>query len=1145
MTQTLDDFIARWASSGGSERANYALFLSELCAVLDLPPPDPTRPDDAQNAYVFEKSVTFFEGDGTSTVKRVDLYRRGCFVLEAKQGAEKEIADEQRLAPVPKLKRGTATRGTKGWDEAMLRARGQAEQYARALPPEEGRPPFLIVVDVGHTFELFAEFTRTGGTYVPFPDPRNHRMKLEDLRREDLRETLRRVWLDPTSLDPARQQVTVTREIAVRLARLARSLEASGHAPDDVAQFLMRSLFTFFAEDVGLLPEGGFTKLLESFRQEPGHLTHMLGDVWSSMRQGGFSLALGADVRRFNGGLFEPADVLPLTSDQIGLLIEAGRADWRHVEPAIFGTLLERALDPVERHKMGAHFTPRAYVERLVLPTVIEPLRAEWDAARAAAVTLVRQDKVAEALKELERFHSRLCQVRVLDSACGSGNFLYVTLEHLKRLEGEVFDQMEALGERRTRLAMSEATVDPHQLFGIEVNPLATAIAELVIWIGYLQWHYRTQGDAAPAEPVLKNFRNVVCRDAVLDWDRVELLPGEDGKPVTRWDGRTRKAHPVTGELVPDENARVMVWRYINPRPAEWPEVDFLVGNPPFIGNSRMRGALGDGYVEALRQAHADVPDNVDYVLYWWNHAAKLARAGRIIRFGFITTNSISQTFARRVLQRHMAAKPPLSLVFAIPDHPWVDSEEGAAVRIAMTTGEVGEHSGVLKRVVAEQDDANGEAVVMLSEQVGVIRADLTVGADVAGAEALRANANLSTPGVKLHGAGFIVDRDQAKQLGLGRVAGLEQHIREYRNGRDINQRSRDVMVIDLFGLTAEDVRRRFPEVYQWVLNRVKPERDAKSDTKDGAVYARLWWQFGKPRPHLRDMLANLPRSIATVETSKHRFFVFLDASILPDNKLVNIALDDAYFLGVLSSRIHVTWALAAGSHLGVGNDPVYVKTTCFEKYPFPTDPPAPLRARIRDLAESLDAHRKRQQALHPALTMTDMYNVLEKLRAGDPLGAKEQVVHEQGLVSVLKQHHDALDAAVFEAYGWPAMLTDAEILERLVALNTERAAEERRGRVRWLRPAYQDRAATQAGLGVEMEGGAAIDKAVKRTAWPKKLAEQAQAVREALTALGRPATSAEVARCFTGAKEAAVAELLEALVALGQARGVGGRFGV
>jgi len=1127
------DFVERWVQSGAAERSNYQLFLTELCDVLEVPHADPARAENEQNAYVFERSVPLMKTTGEFTTGFIDLYKRGCFVLEAKQGVEREIAAQCGLPLLPAespRRRGTGVRGTQGWDGIMLRAKNQADRYARNLPAAEGRPPFILVVDVGNVIEVFSEFTCTGGIYVPYPDPLRFRIRLEELADESIRERLRYVWMDPMALDPSHQSARVTREIAAHLAALARSLEDAGHNPNDVAAFLMRAIFTMFAEDIDLLPERRFTELLETLRGQPTAFAPMVQELWQAMKAGSFSTSLRADIRHFNGHLFQEATALPLTPPQIDLLIEAARADWRDVEPAIFGTLLERALDSTERHRLGAHFTPRAYVERLVLPTVIEPLRAEWQAVQVAAMTYVRQGKDDQAKRELDAFHDRLCKVRVLDPACGSGNFLYVTLEHLKRLEGEVLDTLETLGESRV-LETLGLTVDPHQFFGLEVNPRAVAVADLVLWIGYLQWHVRTRGDVSPPEPIIREVRNMLEKDAVLLWDREEPVVEDDGNPMTRWDGRTKKRHPTTGEEVPDETARVPVVRYINPRSAYWPPADFVIGNPPYIGNWRMRTELGDGYAEAIRAAHPDLPETCDYVMYWWDHAAELVREGKLQRFGFITTNSVRQIFNRRVMEKHLRAKDPVSILFAIPDHPWVDDADGADVRIAMTVAGAGELVGRL--VTVENESPSGELGrnVELSERVGKIHPDLTIGPPVSDAIQLKANSGISCPGVKLHGSGFIVTQKQAADLGLGRIPGLERHIRPYRNGRDITQGPRGVMVIDLFGLQEGEVRDCFPEVYQWVLERVKPERDQNQR----ATYRENWWIFGEPRGSFRPALEGLDRYIATVETAKHRFFIFLDAGILPDNKLVGIASDDAYVLGLLSSRIHVTWALTAGGWLGVGNDPVYVKSRCFETFPFP-EPTEKQVKKTRDLADKLDGHRKRQQELHPNLTLTGMYNVLEKLRSEETLSKAERTIHEQGLVSVLRQLHDELDQVVASAYGWPAALPEAEILERLVALNRERADKEAQGEIRWLRPAYQNpEGAVQ--TGIEERAKPSPVRRRWKEPWPKTLVEQAAAATTALSRSPEPLDMLQLASTFKGARKDRLQEILETLEALGQIR--------
>lgn len=336
-------FLSRWEGVTGHERANYQLFLTELTALLGLPTPEPAEADHSRNAYCFEQRVSFRHGDGSESVGFIDLYRRSAFVLEAKD------------VKAPEGRR---------YDDAMLRARGQAEAYARALPSAEGRPPFVIAVDVGHTIELYSEFSRSGATYTPFPDPRSHRIALADLARPEVRERLRKVWLDPLSLDPSRESARVTRKIAGELAQLARALEEAGHPAEPVASFLTRCLFTFFAEDVKLLPAGSFQRLLTDCRDNPAQFVPLVEELWKAMNTGAFSAAIRADLLRFNGKLFKEPRALKLDRPQIELLMTAAEARWDQVEPAIFGTLLERALDPRERHRLGAHYTPRAYVER-------------------------------------------------------------------------------------------------------------------------------------------------------------------------------------------------------------------------------------------------------------------------------------------------------------------------------------------------------------------------------------------------------------------------------------------------------------------------------------------------------------------------------------------------------------------------------------------------------------------------------------------------------------------------------------------------------------------------------------------------------------------------------------------------------------
>ena len=524
--------------------------------------------------------------------------------------------------------------------------------------------------------------------------------------------------------------------------------------------------------------------------------------------------------------------------------------------------------------------------------------------------------------------------------------------------------------------------------------------------------------------------------------------------------------------------------------------------------------------------------------MYWWDHAAELltAKGSVLRRFGFVTTNSITQTFQRRCIERHLAAKKPISIVMAIADHPWTKAtRDAAAVRIAMTVAEAGKRDGALFTVTGEAALDSDAPDITLERREGRINADLTIGVPVAEAKALLANEGLCSRGMALHGAGFIVTPAQAAHLGLGRRAGLDHHIRQYRNGRDLTARARGVMVIDLFGLSADEVRQRFPEVYQHLLATVKPERD-----QNNRQYRREnWWLFGEVLPQLRKTLANLPRYIATVETAKHRIFQFLDASILPDNMLVAIGSADGFHLGVLQSRIHGAWALRAGGWLGVGNDPRYTKSRCFDPFPFP-DPPAALRREIADMAENLDAHRKRVLEEHPHLTLTGLYNVRDMIRAGAKpaeLNAADRQTLDDGLVLILDELHQKLDRAVSDAYGWPHDLPEAETLARLVALNRARRAEEARGNVLWLRPDYQIPRYGRAEEKLDLAGGELRTERIETTrrAFPSDEVEQTAAIMAALASAPTGIAAADLALRFKGrALRPKVDSILAGLVRMG-----------
>lgn len=560
----LEKLIADFGESGGAEMANAQLFVERPTGALGVDQPTPAKEETRLNDYVFERNVLFRHPNGSTSTGRIDCYKRDCFILEAKQSGkrEKSRASEQlELAGVETAQKlGHAKRGTRSWDKVMVAAKQQAEGYARALPDDHSYPPFIMVVDVGNVIEVFADFSGQGRNYSHFPDRQTYRLSLDDLRDEAVQDRLRAIWTDPQSLDPARISAVVTEDIAKRLAKIAKSLERN-HDPKEIAEFLMRCLFTMFAEDVGLLPEKGFQTLLEQMVETPGNFAPALESLWRVMDEGGYAPHLNASLKKFNGSLFKKRTALKLDEDDIRELWLAAKKDWRDVEPAIFGTLLERALETKERGKLGAHFTPRVYVERLVVPTIIQPLREDWSEVQQLAEDLSRQGEDEAAVKAVRDFHHQLCTTRVLDPACGTGNFLYVSLELMKRLEGEVLETLEALGDDEARLLLDGETVNPRQFYGLEINPRAVPIADLVLWIGFLKWQLRTvEVDQVP-EPILHAYSTIREQDALIAYDSMEMLRDDDGKPLTRWDGETMKLHPITGEEIPDPDATRELYR--------------------------------------------------------------------------------------------------------------------------------------------------------------------------------------------------------------------------------------------------------------------------------------------------------------------------------------------------------------------------------------------------------------------------------------------------------------------------------------------------------------------------------------------------------------------------------------------------------
>lgn len=948
---TPDEFITKWQGNTRPERAAYVEHFNDLCRVLGEQTPNEADPEGS--TYAFEKGATKTSG-GKGWA---DVWKARHFAIEYK-----------------------------GRGKDLNAAFTQLQRYALAL----GSPPLLVVCDF-ETWIIRTSWTNSvSETYT---------IALEELRDPKRVGVLKAMFSDPERLRPGQTREGLTEAAAADFAELAARLRARGHDAQQVAHFIQRIVFCLFADDVGLLPGGLFDRMLGAARKMPARFEGFAARLFAAMKDKGGEIDF-TPVEWFNGGLFDDASALPLNHQDIDLLLRVARLDWSEMEPSIFGTLFERGLDPEKRGQLGAHYTDRAKIDLIVEPVVVRPLSAEWEAAkariaaamaRAEDTTLARATRGRareEAAQALRGYLDRLRRFRVLDPACGSGNFLYVALLAIKDLELRVMLEAEALGLQR-----EFPQVGPEVVRGIEINAYAAELARVVVWIGAIQWA-RQHGMPMPRDPVLQPLAHLIeCRDAVLS---------EDGTP------------------------------------AAWPEVDAIIGNPPFIGDKAMMRALGEDYVTRLRAAYQGrVPGAADFVCYWFDLAREAVEAGAANRVGLVATQSIRKGASRAVLDAIVRT----GVIFdAWDDEPW--TVDGAAVRVALVCF-AGKDSGDPPRL----DGA----------PVAQIAADLSAdGPQMTTARRLPQNAGVCFQGPVKVGA-FDVDGATAR----GWIAeptnpngrGNAEVVRPWINGEGITRRPADSWIID-FADMPEGEAAFFARPFAHVVLHVKPARDRNRRDR-----RRLfWWQHGETVPGLRAAMRPLSRFIATPRVAKHRIFVWCPATTLPDSRVYAIARDDDTAFGILHSRFHEAWALRLGSRHGVGNDPTYNNQTCFETFPFPEGmtpdrPAADYASDPRAQAIAAAARRLnelRENWLNPADLIRREPEVVpgfpDRILPKDDAAAK--VLAKRTLTNLYNERprwladaHAALDAAVAAAYGWPAEIAEADALANLLALNLSRSA--------------------------------------------------------------------------------------------------------
>jgi type II restriction/modification system DNA methylase subunit YeeA len=978
-------FVEKWRDSVLRERQGAQSHFIELCDLLGEPrPADPAT-------YCFERGVEKAGGgDGWA-----DVWRRGCFAWEYK-GKHKDLG-------------------------AALR---QLQTYTLDLQ----MPPYLVVSDM----DRIVVHTNWNNTVSE-----RHEWTLDDLLDASKRDLLKQVFNGSEKLKPHLSPQELTDKAARAFGDIGRRLQERGHDPRPVAHFLNRLIFCMFAEDVGLLPDKLFSRMMKAVETNPDAAAGQMRDLFAKMHKGGFFGEHRIDW--FNGGLFDSEDILPLEVIDLKQIAKtADDHDWSEIDPAIFGTLFEQALKATrERPALGAHYTDREKILKIVDPVITRPLMAEWDVAHAEIAafmddaraaegaeraireeaaaemaadpkkakageearrkrtTAVRRDRskaLAAAKDRLDAFLDRLSKFRVLDPACGSGNFLYVALHALHDIERRAHGDCLRLG-----LEPPPLRVSVRQLRGIEIERYAAELARVTLWIGDLQW-LKKNGYLPDRRPILDTLDQIEERDALLD--------------------RSKGDDPAT-------------WTE-----AVWPETDVIIGNPPFLGRTFLRENLGDATVDSLFKTYQGrVPADADFVCYWVEKSWRAISLNRAERAGLVTTNSIRGGSNRRVIDPIADAG---AVMEAWPDEEW--TLHGAAVRVS----QIGFGAGFgAKRLIGEPADR--------------INADLTgTATNLTKAQRLVENAGCCSEGVKKYGA-FDVSGDQARAW-LSEPANVNGRsnvdvIRPLLNGRDLVQRSADTWVIDFFGLE-EVSASQYQAPFQHVLFAVKPTRDHDRS----ATTRNNWWLFERNRPDLRTRLFNVNRYIVGPIVAKHRLITWLPTSALISNLAYAIVREDDTTFGILHSYFHELWALRLGTWLGVGNDPRYTPTTTFETFPFPEGltPNIPAAQYANDpraiaIAEAArELNEKREAWLNPPEWVDRVPEVVpgypDRIVPKDADAA--QKLKDRTLTKLYNERpawldhlHRRLDEAVAAAYGWPVDLSDEEILAKLFALNQERAA--------------------------------------------------------------------------------------------------------
>ncbi len=771
----------------------------------------------------------------------------------------------------------------------------------------------------------------------------------------------------------------VTERAAEQVAAMYRSMVKRKIDPAQALHYSLQCIVSLFSEDVGLLPDKIFTRIIEECIQKKASPYDLIGGLFNEMNKPGITPAgyyKGVDY--FNGGLFKEIKSIELTGYEIDMLEGSANKNWRHVNPAIFGSFFEGNLDKNLRHELGAHYTHEIDIKKIVNPVIVQP----W----------MERIEQAETIDDYFQLLTELTKYKVLDPACGSGNFLFVAFREMKLLERKIFalifeNSKPADKNKLHKFLTTYPFVNTKQFYGIDLNPTAVEIARVTLMVAkelsILEQDQAHDNKFSPL-PLDNLDENIICADALLNADGTQR---------------------------------------------QWPEADAIIGNPPFQSKNKMQQEFGVEYMNKLRLAYPEVPGRADFCVYWFYRAHQQLKPNAYA--GLVGTNTIRQNYSREGSLDYIVHHGG-EIFNAVSSQEWSGD---AAVFVSIACWKKGDYEG--DKVLYYYDDKE-----LKSAKQPIINSSLSLQTDVTEAKVLGCNKKPKRVFQgQTHGhEGFLLENNDGLKI-LKKHPNYAEVLKPFLIGDELvaalgAQPSRFVIDFTLMDvMKAATYKELFQRIEMMVLPDRKEKGEAQAEENKKALktnpkakvnkhhinFLNKWWRLSYGREDMLEELKKLKRFISIPEYSKRQIFEFISTEINPNAKLMVFTFDDYYSYGVIQSEFHWNWLVNKGATLA-HDTYSYTTNTVWDTFPWPQSPTLKQVEKVADAAMKLHHERTRTLKDHN-MTLRDLYRLLE-----------------QPGKNPIKDLHVALDKAVMEAYGFDST---KDVLSQLLDLNLSVAARE------------------------------------------------------------------------------------------------------